>query len=610
MNEAILLAPILAPAVAGAAVLLMRRVNGVREGLTLLVTAANLVLIAALFRRDLAYSAPWGAFEFALRFYRFSAFILLATAGFGFLVALYSLKAMRGHRAASQYYAYLLFALATVNGAVLADHLVALLFFWEGLLGVMFGMIAIGRKGAFKTATKTFIIVGITDLVMLFGIALTGLQAHTLVISKIHLAVNSAGALAMVFLIIGAISKGGSMPFHSWIPDAALDAPVTFMAILPACLEKLLGIYFLTRITMDMFALTTTSWVSTFLMIVGAATILLAVMMALVQKDYKKLLAFHAISQVGYMVLGVGTALPVGIVGGLFHMLNNAMYKACLFLTGGSVERQAGTTDLTRLGGIGRKMPITFACFVVAALSISGCPPFNGFYSKELVYDAALSRGTIFYLAALLGSFFTAASFLKLGHAAYLGKRDPANDHVREAPVSMLVPMIVIAALCAVFGVVNSIPIKGLIEPVLGAGRLGGHSYAGFLPHSATLFVLTVVTLAGALLNHLLGARLGGSGLHAVDHIHYAPGLSKVYDAADRGLTDPYNLFMRLIRQVARGLSALDRAVDWVYDRLSVAIVYALSKVIRLAHTGDYAMYVLWSLAGSLVIIVFLMKAL
>ena len=132
-------------------------------------------------------------------------------------------------------------------------------------------------------------------------------------------------------------------------------------------------------------------------MMVGAVTILLAVVMALVQKDYKRLLSYHAISQVGYMVLGIGTALPIGIIGGLFHMINHAMYKSCLFLTGGAVEKQAGTTDLDKLGGLARKMPVTFVCFFIAAASISGVPPFNGFFSKELVYDAALEQRLVFY---------------------------------------------------------------------------------------------------------------------------------------------------------------------------------------------------------------------
>ena len=136
-------------------------------------------------------------------------------------------------------------------------------------------------------------------------------------------------------------------------------------------------------------------------------------------------------------------------------MINNAIYKSCLFLTGGAVEKQAGTTDLEKLGGIGSKMPITFACFIITAASISGIPPFNGFFSKELVYDGALERGRIFYIMAVAGSFFTMASFLKLGHAAFLGKISEKNKNVREAPVAMLLPMIILASICVLFGIYN-----------------------------------------------------------------------------------------------------------------------------------------------------------
>jgi len=346
---------------------------------------------------------------------------------------------------------------------------------------------------------------------MMLGIALTYHLAGTFAISKISLPMTLGGSIAFVLLMIGAISKAGSMPFHSWIPDAAIDAPLPFMAFLPASLEKLLGIYLLARISLDMFQFTAGSWVSMLMMIVGAATILLAVMMALVQKDFKRLLSYHAISQVGYMILGIGTALPVGIVGGLFHMINHAMYKSCLFLTGGSVEKQAGTTDLKKLGGIGKYMPVTFICFIVAAAAISGVPPFNGFFSKELVYDGALERHWIFYAAALLGSFLTAASFLKLGHAAFLGKESEENKNVKEAPWQMLVPMITIASFCILFGVYNALPLNKLIQPILGL-RLEGHNFAGF--HVKTLLLAgTLISLTLALLNHMFGVKKSGSGL-------------------------------------------------------------------------------------------------
>jgi NADH-quinone oxidoreductase subunit L len=611
MNENVLLLPILIPAVVGVLVLLMRKAQSpVRDGLALLATLASAAVSFTLYGREMSLNLPWAGFgmDFALRLYHFSGFTVAAIGGFGFLVALFAQKFMRGRKHASQFYAYMLFALSMANGAVLADHLVTMLFFWEGLLLVIFGLIAIGGPAAWKTATKAFIIVGVTDLCLMLGIALVWYAAGTLTISKIHLPLTGLTSAAFVLMMIGAIAKGGALPFHTWIPDAAIDAPMPFMAFLPASLEKLLGIYLLTRISLDIFQLNEHSWLCMMMMIVGAATILIAVMMALIQKDYKRLLAYHAISQVGYMILGIGTGLPIGIVGGLFHMINNALYKCCLFLTAGAVEHRAGTTDLNKLGGLGRKMPITFLCFFIAAVSISGVPPFNGFFSKELIYDAAMEHHYGFYLAALLGSFFTAASFLKLGHAAFLGKRSEANENVKEAPASMLAPMLVLAGACVLFGVYNQLPIQKFLQPVLGEARMEGRDFAGW-PASATLVWLTVLCLAGALANHLAGFWVTRSGIRAVDHIHYAPGLHGIYDRAENRVFDPYDNFLKLVRLISRGLWALDRAFDWLYDTLAVVVSSTVSRGIRAAHTGNTSMYVVWVLAAAVIILVFLMKA-
>jgi formate hydrogenlyase subunit 3/multisubunit Na+/H+ antiporter MnhD subunit len=608
--EKILLLPIFIPLLAGVSCFLIKRLTRVREIIALSAGLANLALAIILLKANIGYSLPWlgQGVEFSLRLYNFSAFIIFATAGFGFLVVLYSAVFMRGRDYLDQFYAYLLLTISFVNGAVLADNLLIMLFFWEGLLVLLFGLIAIGSKTAFKAATKALIIVGVSDLCMMVGIALTGQLAGTLTISKISLPLNTLGCVAFVLLMIGAIAKAGSMPFHSWIPDAAGNAPLPFMAILPAALEKLLGIYFLSRICMDMFKLTPGSWVSLMLMIIGSLTILFAVMMALVQKDFKRLLSYHAISQVGYMVLGIGTLLPAGIIGGLFHMLNNALYKSCLFLSAGSVEKQAGSTDLEQLGGLRLKMPVTFACFAVTALSISGVPPFNGFFSKELVYDAALERGWLFYLAAVSGSFLTAASFLKLGHAAFLGKLKEGNTKVKEAPLQMLIPMIILAAVCIIFGLCNFIPLKFFIQPILGAGRLEGHNFAGF--HiNMLLGAITIAVLIAALLNHLYGARRTGSGLKAADHIHYAPVLGWIYDKAERGFLDPYNIGLGIVRGFTYVAWHFDRAIDWVYDTFTVKLAFAFSGGIRKLHNGNYSFYVIWSLAGAAAVVIFLLRS-
>ncbi|MDD5439286.1 MAG: proton-conducting transporter membrane subunit [Candidatus Omnitrophica bacterium] len=587
------------------------RVRFVREAIAVLAVTVNLIVTLILFRGNATFSMPWAGFgfEFILRMYHFSGFIVLATAGFGFLVTIYSTVFMNGKKYLGQFYAYLLLSVGATNGAVLADNLALMLFFWEGLLLFVFGMIAIGGKNAFKTATKSFIIVGISDLCMLAGIALAGYLCGTLKISAISLPVAGLSGVAFVLLVIGAISKAGSMPFHSWIPDAAIDAPLPFMAILPASLEKLLGIYFLARITLDMFKAIEGTWASMLLMIIGVITILLAVMMALIQKDYKKLLSYHAISQVGYMILGIGTMVPAGIIGGLFHMINHALYKSCLFLTGGSVERQAGTTDLTKLGGLLRKMPVTFTCFFIAAASISGVPPFNGFFSKELVYDGALERGFIFYAGALLGSFLTAASFLKLGHAAYLGTLREEHKGVKEAPLPMLVPMIAIASVCVFFGLWNSFPLRHFIQPILPA-ESGAPSLpiATGAPLSTGLVVMTLIALAAALLNHFYGYKKTGSGVKASDHIHYAPALRGIYDKAEQGILDPFNIGMHWAAFVSRVGWLCDRAIDWLYNVLIVQASLLIASGIRRLHNGSYKTYILWSLAGLVFVIYFLLR--
>ena len=295
---------------------------------------------------------------------------------------------------------------------------------------------------------------------MILGIGLLWTVAGTATMSEIPVEPTGLAAAAFVLMMIGAVGKAGAMPFHTWIPDAAVDAPVTFMAFLPAAFEKLLGIYLLARISLDFFKIRPGSGLSLLMMIVGAVTIVLAVLMALVQKDFKRLLSYHAISQVGYMILGIGTAIPVGIAGGLFHMINHAMYKSGLFLSAGSVEHRTGTTELKQLGGLRRDMPLTALGFTVCALAISGVWPLNGFVSKEMVFHGALETGySIFAVAAWVGAIFTFASFLKAGHSVFFGERTREVPEVRESQPAIVFPILVLAGLCILFGVYNKLPL-------------------------------------------------------------------------------------------------------------------------------------------------------
>jgi len=607
MISKLLLSLIIIPLLAALANFVIPR--KLKEVVTLLASLATFVISFMLFGKESMVSLFDMGFgiNLSFRLYHFSSFIVMAACGFTFLTTLYSIPFFRKHNNQVNFFSYLLLSLCLTVGAVLADNLVVLLFFWEGLLLTVFAMIAQSKGiSAFRTAIKAFVIIGITDLCMMVGIAMVGNIAGTLTMSNINILPMGLAGVAFILLMIGAISKAGAMPFHTWIPDAAIDAPLPFMAYIPAALEKLLGIYFLARISLDLFVLQTNSGLSTLLMVLGIVTIVFAVMMALIQKDYKRLLSYHAVSQVGYMVLGIGTALPIGIVGGIFHMINHALYKSCLFFTAGSVERQTGTTDLAKLGGLRIKMPITFVCFLIAAASISGVPPFNGFFSKELIYDAALERGLIFYIAAIVGSFFTAASFLKLGHAAFFGKIEDKNKEVKEAPIPMLITMITIASLCVIFGIFNYLPLAKLIQPILGA-RLEGHNFYGW-PHSTMLVAITVLVIIGAFINHITGVKLGGSGLKAAEHIHNFPGLHLIYNLSEKRFFDPYNIGIKFVKVLSLILWAIDRIINWFYDGVVVGIGRGASYVLRWLHNGSYVTYIIWSMLGTGALLVFITR--
>ena len=565
-----------------------------------------------IFTHPVSLSFPLGVFgwELGFRVGGLSASVFLAAAVFLMILGVYTAIFMRGKKNSVLFLSSIIFSALCVDGVFLAANLLTLLFFWEALLIPLWLMIASRGSLAFKTATKALIIVGVGDFCLMAGAALLWAQGYTLWFSAPPIMVNNtATSVAFILLFLGALSKAGALPFHSWIPDAADDAPLPFMALFPAVMEKLLGIYFLALICLEIFAQPLPSWLGLLMMLTGGITIIFAVLLALVQKDYKKLLSYHAISQVGYMVLGIGTGLPGGIIGGLFHMINNALYKSGLFLTSGSVERQAGTTDLARLGGLFSRMPITAVCFIITAVSISGVWPFNGFFSKELIYAAAFKRGAIFYIMAILGSFFTAASFLKLGHAAYWGKITPVNKQIKEAPFMMLMPTVVIALFCIAGGIFHQnieVYITKIIPflnhtPIIhneGVGEISGN----------ILVMMTLIILGGAIINHIFAFRMTGSSLKAAEHINQAPFLVSFYRRAENKELDPYEFAKVGMGIFLRWASAIEARIENFYEGWAPTLINSASAALSRMHSGNYAWYILWAVGGTISVIIFMLR--
>jgi formate hydrogenlyase subunit 3/multisubunit Na+/H+ antiporter MnhD subunit len=599
-----MLLPIGAPFLTGLFCLLIpRRIQTLTTVLAILATASTVLLVWPLFAK------PDQVLEigsrFALRSDSLSGFILLAVALFGLLIALYSAGYVHGHERQREYFAYLLWTVGASLGAVMANDLIVFLVFW-GFLGLtLYAMIGIAGADAAEAARKSLMIVGGADALLVFGVVLLWHLSGSTRMDAGPIALNGAGAnIAFLAVMSAAFAKAGAVPFHAWVPDCGEKAQASVSAFLPASLDKLLGIYLLARCVLDLFDITAA--MQTVLMLLGGVTVIAAVLMALVQHDLKRLLAYHAVSQVGYMVLGIGTGTAIGMAGGLFHMLNNAVYKCCLFLCAGAVEQASGTTDLDRLGGLAKSMPLTFAACTVAALSISGIPPLNGFASKWMVYQGIISSGSggspgwiIWLVAAMLGSALTLASFVKVLHATFLCNPAPniAKKSIREAGITMLIPMIFLALVCIVFGVfAYAVPLKWLIFPAVPAAVMGVWS-AGL----ATVLILAAIAI-GALIYLLtmfagrlrrVGTYVGGEHLAEVYIRGEAPGPERYVEVTG---VDFYRTLEQLpgLRQVFYFIKG--RAFD-LYDLIASGSGYVVA-LLRGAHSGAMAIYMSWFLAG------------
>ncbi|MFC2008653.1 complex I subunit 5 family protein [Chloroflexota bacterium] len=560
-----------------------------------------------------------------LRVDELNRFMVMFASLFGLLVTVFSMGYMEGRPRLREYYPYVLITVGAANGALVADNWLGFVGFWGMILVTLFLLTTLGSADAspskvMAAAGKSMVILMAADVSLIVGIGLVFAQTGSLTISETVMSASGSMAIAaFVLIMVGALAKAGAIPLHSWIPDMAEVAPSSVMALLPASLDKLLGIYLLARIVLDVFEMSI--GLNLLLMIIGAVTVVAAVIMAMVQHDLRKLLSFHAVSQVGYMLLGIGTGTPIGIAGGLFHMLNNAIYKGCLFLTAGAVEKKTGTMDLARLGGLAKAMPFTFATFGIAALAISGIPPLNGFVSKWMVYQGLIEAGAdrywIFLVAAMFGSALTVASFVKVAHAVFLGDRPRGLGHVSEVGPSMRFGPAVLATLCAVFGIAAQIPLVRFIGPAVGLdfpSFPAAIATGGLWSPTLGTALLILALLAGGIIYLLargggtrtVSSYLGGetSGEGSSESLDTAYG--RLEGASDTRVlaTEFYDSVRRL-----PGLSALYNLGE--AGRFDIArlgrLAPPLGWMLSAAHSGRLSAYVSWIVWAVVILVVLIL---
>ena len=395
----------------------------------------------------------------------FSAFMLIVINLIAFLSAFYAIAYMRKYTAENNFYALLCLMVAGMNGVVLTGDLFNLYVFLEIASIASYALVAFGvEKPELEASFKYQVLGGMASLIILLGVGLLYWTTGTLNIADIsQLLVSYSGNKIIIFIqllfITGFGLKAAIVPFHAWLPDAHSSAPSPISSMLSGILIKAVGVYVLIRLLFNMFALSYE--IALTITTLGVLSMVVGGVLAIGQRDYKRLLAYSSISQVGYIVLGVGTGMLVlannggkeiaalAILGGLFHLINHAVFKGLLFMTAGAVEHATGIRDIKMLGGLARKMPVTSATSFSGSMAISGIPPFSGFFSKLIIIIAAVQAQYYFvaFIAAVI-SIVTLAYFLKFQKNIFSSKEKTTIDHVREVPLFMQVPMVILALFC------------------------------------------------------------------------------------------------------------------------------------------------------------------
>jgi multicomponent Na+:H+ antiporter subunit D len=400
----------------------------------------------------------------------FSLFMLVVIALVSLCVGLYSIDYMEHYGSKANYYALLLMMVGGMNGLVLVTDLFQVYLFLEVAAVASYALVAFGlEQDALEAAFKYLMLSVIASAAILISIAvlfgMTGSLGFSAVAEGLR-AVNAPGwvAVCTALFLLGFGLKAALIPFHAWLPDAHPSAPAPISAILSGLLIKVSGVYAMTRIFFHVFGLTPA--LSQVLMWLGAVSIVLAALLAVGQKDMKRMLAYSSISQVGYVVLGLGIGTPLGIAGGLFHLLNHAVAKALLFLDSGSIQQATGTRNLEEMGGLAKRMPITAATSLIGSLSISGVPPLGGFWSKLLIIIALVqSREGLLAVIAVLASVLTLWYYLIIQRKAFFGRLNERWTAVKEAPFWMAAATVVLALTCLGLGLAFSSAITTWIQP-------------------------------------------------------------------------------------------------------------------------------------------------
>jgi len=528
------------PFVAAALSPLLYRVLGERTGYAgAVVAATSFGLLATGGTEYGTVGAPWiPALDVGIQFTvdGWGLLFALLASGIGVLVFIYSAAYMHGEDGIARYYAALSAFMGSILGVALASDLVLIFLFWE--LTSLCSFVLIGHHtddDASRYSARMAMVVTVGGgLCLLAGLLMLAAAARgalggvafdlTAMIANdeaMRAALRESGLFvpALGLIVVAAAAKSAQVPLHFWLPNAMV-APTPVSAFLHSATMVKVGVYFLGRVRP---LLMSPEWVS-LVATLGLLTMAVGALLAVAATDTKELLAYSTASHLGLMVAGFGFDVVYGGEAGAFHLLNHALFKAPLFLVAGIVVHEAGTRNLDDLGGLWRELPVTAAVTVVAALSMAGVPPFNGFYSKELLFEAAYEvaheAGGVAWLypvVATLASVLTVVYSVKF-LAMFFGERRAPVADVHRPPFALVAPPAVLAVAAAVVSVAPQLAVDAIVQAAVEATATGeAHLAVGLPTHLSPPVAMSAVAVLGGFAAYPLRGRLAAGVRRGVD---------------------------------------------------------------------------------------------
>lgn len=545
-----------------------------------------------------------------------SALMLLIVTGIGFLIHVYSTGYMHHDAGFSKFFSYLNLFIFFMLLLVLGSNYIVMFIGWEGVGLCSYLLIGFWyTNSAYASAAKkAFIMNRIGDLGFLIGVFLIFATFGSLEFAQVfpqaaNLAPNNPFLILItILLFIGATGKSAQIPLFTWLPDA-MAGPTPVSALIHAATMVTAGIYMIAR---SNILFTLAPLTLEIVAIIGIATALLAATIAVTQTDIKKALAYSTVSQLGYMFLALGVG---AYTGAMFHVLTHAFFKALLFLGAGSViHAMSNEQDMRAMGGLKKKLPITFITMLIGTIAISGIPPFSGFFSKDEILAHTYQHSKTLWVLGVIGAMFTAFYMFRMLFLTFYNKFRGTHEqehHLHESPKSMTIPLIVLAALSVVGGFIGIPHILGghhwlsqFLAPVFYQSSV--RTGALTLDHQ-TEFLLMGVSVAGAVIAALIAFVKYSKNNHVpladnVDrgtlarlsyHKYY---IDEIYDFA---ISKPLNFLSGFFYRV------VDKAaIDGVVQGLGRATTEA-SKGLRLLQSGNIGFYIFMMVAGIVALLLY-----